>query len=147
MKPQIKFGLICGIAGLLLNLLLAPVMAVCTPLVSLFAGGIAGYFTAKQADLPVQRMGGLAGAEAGGLAGGIILLGQALGVIIAIALFQGGISGVSSYMPAASDPLWLRIFTLSSAPGVAACFGLGGAILAALAGMVVGYTGTNSGLI
>lgn len=147
MKPQYKYGLICGLAGLMLNLLLAPAVAVCTPLVSLFAGGLAGYFTARQADLPAQRMGGIVGAVAGGLAGGIIITGQAIGMIAAVAIFQGSLGAVANFTPSSSDPIWLRMFTLSSGLNVAACFGLTGAFLAAFSGAAVGYTATQSSLI
>lgn len=144
MKPEIRYGLICGLGGLLVNLLLSTYLAFCTPLVSLLAGALAGYLAARQADLPLQRMGARTGAWAGGLAGIITFLGQLLAGLLAWLIYQPiGDDNPFLYTPTSNDPLLLRALFFSSGLGLVACFGLLGAVLAALAGAGLGYFTTQ----
>lgn len=143
-KLGVKYGLFFGLAGLVLNLILAPILAACAPIIMLFAGGMAGYLTARQADLPLQSMGGRAGALAGLIAGATVLIGQTVGGFIALAIYQASFfPDLLHYIPSAADPLWIRAFFYSTGYGVVACFGLGGALLSALVGAGVGYVTTN----
>jgi hypothetical protein len=143
-KAELKFGLLFGLAGLILNLIMAPILAACAPFIMLLAGGLAGYLTARQADLPLQSMGARAGAIAGLVAGGTIIIGQTVGGFLALAIYQASIfPNLVSYTPSPADPAWIRAFFYSTGYGVVACFGLFGVLLSVLIGAGVGYVTTN----
>ena len=48
MQPRIKMGLIVGVIGLALNVCVSGFIGLCGPLVSLLAGGLAGFLAAQQ---------------------------------------------------------------------------------------------------
>src|SRR6185503_9136704 len=122
MQPRTRMGLITGVIGLILNIFVVGFSGCCGPLVYLVAGGAAGFLAAKQEKLPVRNVGARAGAVAGVIAGGLIVLGQIIGV--ALAYFQT--SGTSGSVSVSGDA------------GVALCLGGVGALTAAFAGAVAG---------
>ncbi|MDI6769044.1 MAG: hypothetical protein QMD04_05150 [Anaerolineales bacterium] len=137
MLPRMKFGLISGAIGLVLNVCVAAVLGICGPMLAIIAGALAGYFAAKGEKLPTQGEGAKAGAIAGAIAGGLTLIGQILGGIGVLTIFpaimdipMAGLTGQLSY--------WL------SGLMTATCFGLIGVGLAAGAGAGTGYLGTPS---
>jgi hypothetical protein len=143
-KLELKFGLLLGLAGLFLILIITPILAACAPIIMLFAGGIAGYLTARQADLPLQSMGARAGALAGLVAGGTIIIGQTFGGFLALAIYHASIfPNLLTYTPSPADPVWIRAFFYSTGYSVVACFGFVGVLLSVLAGAGVGYVTTN----
>ena len=123
MQPRTRMGLIAGVIGLILNIFVAGFSGCCGPLIYIFAGGVAGFFAVKQEKLPVRSVGARLGAVAGSIAGGLIVLGQIIGV--ALAYFQT--SGTSGSVSVSGDA------------GVALCLGGAGALTAAFAGAVAGY--------
>jgi hypothetical protein len=143
MQPRIKMGLAIGAVGLVLNVCVAGFIGLCGPLVSLLAGGVAGFLAAQQEKLAVKSEGAKAGAIAGGIAGGLVIIGQVIGGIGALALMQStGTQLPFGTIPEASDPSGMVIF-YASGIGTGLCFGIIGAILAAGAGAGTGYMATQ----
>ena len=140
MSARIRVGLIAGGIGLVLTACIGAIMGICGPVVSLVAGALAGYFAAKQEAPASQGEGGKVGATAGAIAGGLGVIGQIIGGILALTILPplmeslgnysfSGASGEASY--------WIGGAT------TALCFGVVGVILAAIAGYATGYISTN----
>ena len=144
MQPRVRLGLIVGVIGLVLNTCVAGAVGLCGPFVSLIAGAAAGFFAAQQEKLPNKRDGARAGATAGAIAGALIIIGQVIGGIAALALLQArGVSVPFGSIPSTgADASSQMIYYLSGA-GTALCFGIVGAALAAAVGAGAGYLGTN----
>jgi hypothetical protein len=143
MQPRIKVGLLVGVIGLVLNVCVAGFIGICGPLVSLLAGALAGFFTARQEKPAVKSAGAQAGAISGAVAGALVLIGQVLGGAGALAYmqFSGARSPFGQIPSTAADPSQQVIFYLTGI-GTACCFGLVGVALGALTGAGAGYLGT-----
>ena len=142
MQPRIKMGLAIGAIGLALNICVSGFIGLCGPLVSLIAGAAAGFFAAQQEKLPTKNEGAKAGAIAGGIAGALVIIGQVIGGIGALALMQANGTQVRfGTIPATGDSTGMLIF-YASGIGTGLCFGIIGAILAAGAGAGTGYMAT-----
>jgi hypothetical protein len=121
-------------------------MGICGPLVSLIAGGIAGYLAIQQEKSTTKNDGAKAGAVAGGIAGGLILVGQIIGAIGALVMMQA----MGTQLPfgqvapplSGGDPALLMGYYIGGL-GSGFCFGIFGAVLAAGAGAAAGYLGTS----
>ena len=144
MQPRMKIGLIVGGIGLVLNICVSGFVGFCGPVFALVAGGVAGFLAAQQEKLPSKGDGARAGATAGGITGGLIILGQIIGGIGALIYFQTVRNG---------NTIFGQVPTLSSDPSALAgyyggglftalCFGIVGALLAAGAGAGAGYLAT-----
>jgi hypothetical protein len=146
MQPRIKMGLAIGAVGLALNICVSGFIGLCGPLVSLLAGGLAGFLAAQQEKLPTKSEGAKAGAISGGIAGGLVIIGQVIGGIAALAIMQStGTQLPFGTIPETSDPSGMVIF-YASGIGTGLCFGIIGAILAAGAGAGTGYMATSDTL-
>ena len=144
MQPRIRTGLIVGAIGLVLNICVAGFLGFCGPVVSLIAGGIAGFFAAQQERLASKNEGARAGATAGGIAGGLIILGQMIGGVGALFFLQSsGAESPFGQIPSLSGDATTQIAYYATGLGTAICFGLVGALLAAGAGAGAGYLGTS----
>jgi hypothetical protein len=142
MQPRIKMGLAIGVVGLVLNVCVAGFVGFCGPLVSLLAGGVAGFLAAQQEKLATKSEGAKAGAISGGIAGGLIIVGQVIGGIVALAIMQSsGTQLPFGTIPDASDTAGMVGF-YAGGIGTGLCFGVIGAILAAAAGAGTGYMAT-----
>lgn len=143
MQPRTRMGLIVGVIGLVLNICVAGLVGICGPLVSLIAGGAAGFFAAQQEKLATKGDGARAGATAGAIAGGLIILGQIIGGLGALAYVQySGAPVLFGTAPDASSPASFSLIYYLTGAGTAFCFGLVGAALAAGAGAGAGYLAT-----
>jgi len=145
MQPRIRMGLIVGVIGLALNICVAGFIGFCGPFLSLLAGGAAGFFAAQQEKLPTKSDGAKAGATAGAIAGALIIIGQVLGGIAALAYMQASGAQVpfgSVPSLSGSDPSVL-IGYYAGGVGTALCFGIVGAALAAGVGAGAGYIATQ----
>ena len=143
MQPRIRIGLIVGVIGLVLNICVSGFLGFCGPVVSLIAGGVAGFFTAQQERLATKSDGTRAGATAGGIAGGLIILGQMIGGVGALFFMQSsGVESPFGQIPTLSSDPATQIGYYAGGLGTAICFGLVGALLAAGAGAGAGYLGT-----
>ena len=105
MQPRIKMGLTVGAIGLALNICIAGFMGICGPLVSLFAGGAAGFFAAQQEKLPTKNDGAKAGAIAGGMA---IYYASGIGTGLCFGIFgallAAGTGAGTGYMATPDQP-------------------------------------------
>ena len=142
MQPRIRVGLIVGAIGLVLNICVSGFIGLCGPLFSLLAGGAAGFFAAQREKLGTKGDSARAGATAGGIAGGLMIIGQLIGGIAALAYMQySGMQTILGQVPATGDPASSIGFYLGGL-GTGICFGIVGAALAAGAGAGAGYLGT-----
>jgi hypothetical protein len=114
----------------------------CGPVLSLVAGGIAGYLATQREKPLTKNDGARVGATAGGIAGGLIILGQILGGIGALAYMQySGTPPPFGELPA-GDPT-TQVAFYAGGVGTALCFGIVGALLSAGAGAGAGYLTTS----
>jgi hypothetical protein len=143
MKPRIKIGLIAGIIGLVLNACVATLVGLCGPAVALLAGAVAGFLTAQQEKPSSKTEGARAGAVAGAITGGLVIVGQIIGGIGALALIQfSGIRIRFGSVPTPADGVSSQVIYYLSGMATAFCFGIVGALLAAGAGAGTGYLTT-----
>jgi hypothetical protein len=144
MQPRTRIGLIVGVIGLVLNICVAGFVGFCGPVLSLIAGGAAGFFAAQQEKPLTKNDGARAGATAGGIAGGLIILGQILGGIAALFYMQStGTQPPFGQLPSLSDDPTTQLAFYAGGIGTALCFGIVGALLAAGAGAGAGYLATS----
>ncbi|MBN1580427.1 MAG: hypothetical protein JXA89_06970 [Anaerolineae bacterium] len=143
MKPQTKFGLIAGVIGLVLTACVASFLGLCGPFVALFAGAVAGFLTAQQEAAPTKGDGARAGATSGLIAGAIAVVGQLIGAIGTLVLYQFlDLPPLVGSVPSISADASQQLIYYGSGLGTGLCFGLVGIALAALAGAAAGYFGT-----
>lgn len=144
MQPKIKVGLLVGAVGLVLNICVSAAIGLCGPAVSLVGGAIAGFLAARQEKPATQGEGAKIGAISAAIAGAMILIGQIIAAVGALALIQfSGMQMPFGQVPSTSaDPATQAIFYLSGL-GTGVCFGLIGVVLAALAGAGTGYLGAG----
>ena len=144
MQPRTRIGLIVGVIGLVLNICVAGFIGFCGPVLSLIAGGVAGFFAAQQEKPLTKNQGARIGVTAGGIAGGLIILGQIIGGIGALFFMQArGTQLPFGQIPSASSDPSTQIAFYAAGAGTALCFGIIGALLAAGAGAGVGYLATS----
>lgn len=142
MRPRYKYGLIAGGIGLVVNVVVAALMGICGPFISLLAGAAAGFFAARAEKLPVKRDAAGMGAIAGVIAGGLVIVGQVLGGILTLAFVQStGTNPLIGTVPGSGDAAGNLIYYISGAV-VSMCFGLFGAAAAAGAGALAAYFAT-----
>jgi hypothetical protein len=143
MQPRTRIGLIVGVIGLVLNICVAGLAGFCGPVLSLIAGGAAGFFAAQQEKPLTKKDGARTGATAGGITGGLIILGQILGGIGALFYMQStGTQPPFGQLPSLSADPTTQIAFYAGGIGTALCFGIIGALLAAGAGAGAGYLAT-----
>ncbi len=142
MQPRIKMGLVVGAIGLAINVCVAGFVGLCGPIVSLLAGGVAGFLAAQQEKLPTKSEGAKAGAISGGIAGALVIIGQVLGGIAALAFMQAsGMQFPFGQIPSTADSSGMLVY-YASGVGTGLCFGIIGAVLAAAVGAGAGYMAT-----
>ena len=143
MQPRIKMGLSIGTIGLILNVCVSGFIGLCGPIVSLIAGGVAGYLTAQQEKLSTKSDGAKAGGIAGGIAGGLVIIGQLIGGVAALVFMQSSGAQIPfGEIPSfSSDPATIIGYYLGGV-GTGFCIGLVGALLAAGVGAGAGYFAT-----
>ena len=143
MKPRVKYGLIVGIIGLVLNVCVSTAIGICGPVVALLAGVAAGFLAAQGEKASNQADGARLGAVAGGIAGALVFVSQLLGGLGALVLAQrSGISLPFGAIPGPSADVSEQLLFYIGGLGVGVCFGLAGVVLAALGGAGAGYLGT-----
>jgi hypothetical protein len=131
------------VIGLVLNICVAGFIGFCGPVLSLVAGGIAGYFATQQEKPFTKNQAARVGATAGGIAGGLIILGQIIGGIGALAFMQSsGTPTPFGQLPDLGDPA-TQVGFYGGGIATALCFGVIGALLAAGAGAGAGYLTTS----
>ncbi len=143
MKARVKVGLLVGAIGFVLNLCVASLFGICGPGVSLIAGAFAGFFASRQEKPALKSDGAKAGGIAGLIAGGIVLVGQVIAAVIALAFIQYQqvkplIGAVPSF---SAEPGQQAIYYVSGI-FTGLCFGVVGVIFSALAGAGTGFLGT-----
>ena len=139
MQSRTRIGLIVGVIGLVLNICVAGFLGFCGPFLSLVAGGIAGFLATQQEKPFTKNEGARVGATAGGIAGALIILGQIIGGIGALAYMQStGAQTPFGAVPELGDPA-TSIGFYGGGIATAVCFGIIGALLAAGAGAGAGY--------
>ncbi|HLO32315.1 MAG TPA: hypothetical protein VK249_24410 [Anaerolineales bacterium] len=144
MQARTRVGLIVGVIGLVLNICVAGFIGFCGPGLSLVAGGIAGFFAAQQEKPLTKNQGARVGLTAGGIAGGLIILGQVLGGLAALVFMQArGMQLPFGQIPSASSDAPTQITFYGAGIVTSLCFGIIGALLAIGAGAGAGYLATT----
>ena len=144
MQPRTRIGLVVGVIGLVLNIWVSEFRGFYGPILALVAGGIAGLFAIQQAKPLTKQKGARVGATAGGIAGGLMILGQIIGGLGALAdLPSSEATTPSGPIPDPSADPASQIAFYAGGVATAICFGVIGALLAAGAGAGVGYLGTS----
>jgi hypothetical protein len=142
-KPRVTYGLMVGLVGLILNACVSAAVGLCGPLLALLAGGVAGFLAAQGERPNTPTHGARLGAVAGGIAGALTLVGQLLGGMGALVLFQrAGVRLPLGMIPGPSEDVSRQLMYYISGLGLGACFGLAGVVMAALGGAGAGYLGT-----
>lgn len=143
MKARFKIGLAVGLVGLILNVCVSAAVGLCGPAVSLVAGAVAGFFTARQEKAATKSAGAQAGAISGLIAGGLGIIGQVIGGVGALAYLQATNATLPfGTIPPQSADMNTQLIYYVSGMGTGICFGLIGAVLSALAGAGTGFLGT-----
>jgi hypothetical protein len=143
MQSRIRIGLVVGAIGLVLNICVAGFIGLCGPAVSLIGGAVAGFMAAQREKAATKSDGARLGATSGAVASGLILIGQVVGAVSALAYFQfSGTPLPFGAAPSLNAEPSQHIVYYASGIGTALCFGLIGAVLGALAGAATGYLGT-----
>jgi hypothetical protein len=141
MSGRVKWGVIVGLVGMVANLVVSFVMGICGPLVTLLAGAIAGFLAARSEGPGPRVRSAQAGAVAGLLAGGLMLISQVVaGVAVVLFLQATGLPGLGGTIPA-NPTVAAQASFLVGALATGGCFGIIGLVLAALAGAAAGYLG------
>jgi hypothetical protein len=141
MQPGIKLGLIVGAVGLFLNIFVSAVVGICGPFASLVAGGVAGFRAANQEKPPVKSEGAKAGAVAGVIAGGLMIIGQLSGGLIVLPFLKTTAS-VPFIGTLGTDPTsQVGYYFGGMASGI--CNGIADALFAAGTGTLAGYLSTS----
>ena len=144
MSAKVRWGLIAGIVGLVINVCVATVFGLCGPLVSLLAGAAAGFMTVRAEAIPEKNEGAREGAISGAIAGALVLIGQLIGGAASLSIIQS--SGTQSVfgIPLPSGGTNQAAYYISGMV-VAVCFGLVGILLSAGAGAGAGYLASPQG--
>jgi hypothetical protein len=137
MTPRVKYGLIVGGGGLLINLVVSTLVGVCGPLTTLAAGALAGWLAARAEARPIRSDSAKSGAMSGAIAGSLMLIGQLIGGLIAISLIQSsGTQPLIGHLP--QNGAEQVVYWIAGA-GVGLCFGVLGIALGAGAGAAASY--------
>lgn len=139
MKPKVRYGLVVGSIGAVVNIGISALFGFCGPIATLVAGGLAGWLTAR-ALIGVQRSESVAqGAMSGAIAGSLMLVGQVIGGIGALLLIQAsGTQPIFGKLPTngvENAAYW------AAGIGVGLCFGVIGLLLGAGTGAGAAYLG------
>jgi len=139
MRPEVKYGLILGIASFFITFIMASIAGVCGPFGSIAAGAVAGYLAAKEAQ-PNKTRSTKIGGSAGGLAGVFGTVGQLIATIVTLSLLPSMLDdstplGAIVTESAAATPALFWI----SGMGTGLCFGIVGVLFAAGAGAGIAY--------
>jgi hypothetical protein len=140
MRPRYTFGLLIGIVGLALNVCVSGFLGLCGPVLTLLGGALAGFLTVRREHPLAKNEGATAGAVSGGIAGALMLVGQLLGGIGALAIMQTLKLPLpfGATVPSGGDAAQQVGYYLGGL-GTGICLGLVGLILAAAAGAGAGY--------
>jgi len=143
MTPRVKFGLIVGSIGLVLNLCVSFAWGICGPAIALLAGATAGFLAVHQEKALTKENGSRLGAIAGVIAGTLVLIGQLIGAVGHLAYVQfNGITRVFGAPPSLSADASRQVLYYGGGLSTGLCFGLLGITVAAIAGAAAGYFGT-----
>ncbi len=140
MLSRVKYGLVVGVIGLVLNTCVSMPFGLCGPFVALLAGGAAGFLAVQQAKVLTKGDGARLGMLNGLIAGALLSIGQLLGGVGALIIAQraGTRTLFGDVLPASGDAAQQIVYYLSGL-GTAAAFGIVGLVLAILAGGAAGY--------
>lgn len=137
MTPKVRYGLLVGGIGLFVNLVISAAVGLCGPFVTLLAGALAGWLTARALALPVRSQLASQGAQAGAITGALMIIGQLLGGVVALLILQGlNVTPAFGRMPANQIE---QVSFWAAGLGAVLCFGVLGLALGAGAGAGAAY--------
>ncbi|GAB4128236.1 MAG: hypothetical protein Fur005_44050 [Roseiflexaceae bacterium] len=137
MAPRIRYGLIVGGIGLVINALISVLVGICGPFVTMLAGALAGWLATRSGGEAIRSKQTTNGAIAGAITGSLMMIGQIIGGIAAIMLIQAmGSQPLFGSLPS-NDAEQVGYVVGGVIAGF--CFGIFGIMLGAGAGAGVGY--------
>jgi len=144
MKPRLRIGLMVGAVALIVNLVVAFILGLCSPVLAAVAGAAAGWFTAREENSGNKGEAARAGALSGVVVGSLMLVGQILGGLVVLFLMQKfdlpvAFTGMKPSDMGGAESAGFYVGGLFS--GV--CFGLLDMAAAAGAGAAVGFLTTT----
>ena len=143
MTPRVKYGLIVGAVGLIINIFVSAFIGLCGILVFIIVGAIAGFLTAYEEKAATRNDGLRAGAIAGLIAAGLVFVGQLIGGVGALFYYQlSGTPTLLGEIPQAGDTAGQIGFWIGGL-GFGFCAGLFGVALGALTGAGTAYLATS----
>lgn len=142
MKTRTQCGLIVGAIGAILNTLSIVLCCLCSPVVALLAGGVAGFWAARREGAATRQEAARAGLVSGAIAGILVLVGHLIGD--AFRLSFPNLTLLPDYSTAPESPsageTQMSFMDYFLVTGI--CYGTVNMALATLAGMVGGYLTT-----
>jgi hypothetical protein len=139
MSPRVKYGLIVGAIGFIINICASTFSGICGPFMALFAGAIAGLLTGREEVTASQGQSAQAGAVSGAIAGTGTLVSQLIaGVVVLAILPELDVELPFGQLPQAGNTAEQIGYWIGGL-GAGFCFGLVGLVLAAGAGAAVAY--------
>jgi hypothetical protein len=101
MLAKARIGFVVGIIGLLLSGLISGFSGITGTILSLVAGGMAGFMATRRGMFLSRSEGARVGALAGGIAGGVVLIGQVIGAmarVFSVSSSQGMLVQITSVL-------------------------------------------------
>lgn len=142
MTVKIRWGLIVGVVGLVVNTLASLIFAFCGPIISFGIGIIAGFIVTQREPANSKGEGAQGGAITGLIAGAFILLGQMIGAIGNLVFAQMvEYEPIFGTLPDLGSPEGQAFYWVIGI-GVGLCFGLIDALACVLGGALIGYIRT-----
>ena len=141
-NPAVRYGIIVGVIGLIVNIFIAGFIGLCGPVTSLVAGAVAGYLAARAVHALVRGDGARVGATSGAITGAFVLVGQMIGGIAALLIIRSTGSAQINQLFEQQNGSAAQVGFWAGGVAVSACLGLIGIGLAAGAGALAGYFAT-----
>ena len=136
MSRHIRMGLIVGVISIFVTGAMSILVGICGPLMTALLGGLAGFLAVRSEPRPLRNIAARNGAIAGGITGGLAIIGQIIGAIGALMFIQS--TGTIPFGTLPSDDASSAVF-YAAGIGSGLCFGVIGACLGAGAGALAAY--------
>ena len=63
MRVELKYGLITGLIGLVMNTCVSTLLGICGPVTAILAGAVAGFFAVREAPVATKQEAGKMGSS------------------------------------------------------------------------------------
>jgi hypothetical protein len=144
MNSRVRFGLIFGVIGGILNICVATTVGVCGPFTAIVVGGAAGFFAVRDQIMPAKGDGAKSGAVAGAIAGIGVLIGQMIASVASLTILQNSdFQTILGGSPVLTDGATQLVY-YGSGLLFGLCLGAVGIAIAAGTGAAAGYFSSST---